>query len=135
MTNRNPRNTHTDDAWLAALLADQAAHAEPDAALLARIVADAERIQAGFAAPPSPARAAPVRGRRRAIVFGWPALGWAGGLAASLGLGLWIGATASQTLVEAFGASRTAASVETLADAADGSDDIYGAILALDLEG
>lgn len=56
-------------------------------ALEARILRDAARVRAGFAAPARPGAAALWR-QLRAALGGWPAMG---GLAAACAAGLWLG--------------------------------------------
>ena len=63
--------------------------AEPDAALLARIMADADREQAAhMAPPPRPSRSGLLAGLVNAL-GGWPAMA---GLATAAVAGVWIGA-------------------------------------------
>lgn len=76
------------DALERALAAARAAPPEAGADFLARVLADAEAVQDGFAARPAAARAGTGwRGVFRAL-GGWPALG---GLTAATVTGLWIG--------------------------------------------
>lgn len=104
------------------------APAEADAALLARIVADADAEQARFMAR---APAAPAGGGLRARIAGWLApapAAWAGVMAASLCLGLWVGYTDAGQLSDLAGGYLGAATTTA-------ADDVYSALLALDLEG
>jgi len=73
--------------------AGKAARPEPGDALMARIMADADRVQAERAAAPAP-EPTPRRGRLgwlAAALGGWPAMA---GLAAATVAGLWIGVSA-----------------------------------------
>ena len=74
--------------------AGKAARPEPGDALMARIMADADRVQAERAAMPAPVRPQRRRGRLAwlaAALGGWPAMA---GLAAATVAGLWIGVSA-----------------------------------------
>lgn len=86
-----PENT---DPLKAYFDAGKAARPEPGDALMARIMADADRVQAERAAAPAPVRQQRRRGRLAwlaAALGGWPAMA---GLAAATVAGLWIGVSA-----------------------------------------
>jgi hypothetical protein len=87
MTDKDLNGTVLDD-FLAAARADMP---EPSEAFLARVLADAEAVQAGFQAAIPVSRAAPRGGFLSGLsaVFG----GWAGlsGMATATIAGLWIG--------------------------------------------
>jgi hypothetical protein len=92
--------TGKPDDEMDAIFAAAHAHApEPDADFLARVLADAEAVQDGFAAVPEPARAqrAPACGLRGvfAALGGWPAVA---GLGAAAVTGLWIGVAPPESL-------------------------------------
>ena len=100
--------------------AGRAGAVEPSAAFLARVLADAEAVQAGFAAPlPSVREAgAATRGglaaRLRRALGGW---GAAGGLATAAAAGLWFGMAAGGNLTLALtaGLAGTGAEAESAA--------------------
>jgi len=82
-----------EDRELDALLAAARRRApHPSEALMSRIAADADAVQAGFAAPSSPRGVVSRRPRRagflREVLGGWPA---AAGLVAAAAAGVWIG--------------------------------------------
>lgn len=82
-----------DDQELDALLAATRRRAPgPSDALMSRIAADADAVQAGFAAPSSPRGVVSRRPRRAGFLQeafgGWPA---AAGLVAATAAGVWIG--------------------------------------------
>lgn len=92
-----------EDSFLDALLDEERrvrSGADPDvsADLMARVLADAERVQAGFA-PVAPPRTAPQRtglwAQIGAVLGGWPAVA---GLAAASVCGLWLGISPPQGL-------------------------------------
>lgn len=92
-----------EDSFLDALLDEERrvrSGADPDvsADLMARVLADAERVQAGFAPVASP-RAAPQRtglwAQIGVVLGGWPAVA---GLAAASVCGLWLGISPPQGL-------------------------------------
>jgi len=56
--------------------------------LMGRIVADADRVQAGFGERTTPVRTPGVWGQIMQVLGGWPAMG---GLAAACAAGVWIG--------------------------------------------
>ncbi|PCH73117.1 MAG: hypothetical protein COC12_05295, partial [Rhodobacteraceae bacterium] len=58
------------------------------AGLMARIVADADRVQTGFDRPVAPVTAPGVWAQIMQVLGGWPAMG---GLAAACAAGVWIG--------------------------------------------
>ena len=81
--------THPNDDMLDDLFAKVSAErATPDDALLARVLADAAVVQAGFAAPRPAAPARGLWGRMMDTIGGWPSLG---GLTAATVAGVWIG--------------------------------------------
>lgn len=87
MTNDRKDAPELDDFFEAA----RAQTPEPDAAFLARVLADAEAAQTGFADPERPAMPAPGRRGMMAAMRalgGWPA---AAGLSTATLAGLWIG--------------------------------------------
>lgn len=122
MTPKKPR-TDTLDAFFDAAAARPA---EADPAFLARIVADADAEQARFRTKAPAARTGGGLGGWLARAFAPVPAAWTGAMAACLGLGIWVGyADLGQ--------------VSDLASAYLGSastgDDMYSALLALDLEG
>lgn len=89
-----PENT---DPLKAYFDAGKAARPEPGDALMARIMADADRVQAARAEAAAPA-AAPRRGMLAGVLQalgGWPAMA---GLATATVAGLWIGVSAPSGL-------------------------------------
>ncbi|TNF23246.1 MAG: hypothetical protein EP318_00725 [Rhodobacteraceae bacterium] len=91
-----------EEAFLDALLDDErrlrsGADPEVPAGLMARVLADAERVQAGFVtqALPQPAPRAGLWAQIGAVLGGWPALA---GLAAASVCGLWLGLNPPQGL-------------------------------------
>lgn len=93
-----------DDAFLDALFdaerqARKGSDPEVPPELLARVLADAETVQAGFATAALPERAAPKRpgllAQLGAALGGWPAFA---GLAAASVCGLWIGISPPESL-------------------------------------
>jgi len=61
---------------------------EPSGAFLARVLHDAEAVQAGFAAPAAPTPRMGLLARFADLVGGWPALG---GMVTATLAGAWIG--------------------------------------------
>lgn len=97
-------DTDREEAFLDALLADERQARDTDEPgvspeLLARVLGDAEAVQAGFAAAALPARQAAPRGgllaQLGAVLGGWPAFA---GLAAASVCGLWLGVSPPQGL-------------------------------------
>lgn len=86
------RNQDTDEQMLDSLLtAAQSQVVEPSPAFMARVLADADVVQAGFNAPTT---APEATGFSLKAVFatlgGWPAMG---GLVTATAVGVWLGVT------------------------------------------
>lgn len=118
------RTAEKDDAFLDALF-EEAKGARGDAPdvspdLMARILADAEAVQAGFAPPPARAARPERPGLFRQIsnaLGGWPALA---GLATASVCGLWLGISPPEGLRDM--ASLYVTGDETLLDPISGFD-------------
>lgn len=98
---------HEDDLGLESFFAAaRAAAPEPGSALLARIAAQGEAVQAerlsAALAPPRPRRSMGIWATLAAAVGGWSAFG---GMATAALAGLWIGFAGSDTLAQAVGLS------------------------------
>ncbi|SIS65588.1 hypothetical protein SAMN05878426_102559 [Phaeovulum vinaykumarii] len=128
------------------LVAARAHPPEPSAALLARVLSDAEAVQAGFEAGPSRAgEALPgaadvsaglwagLAAALRDAVGGWRAMG---GMATAAVTGVWIGMAGADSLSIAagglWGGGAMSASATTLSLIPDDSDSF---MLAMELEG
>lgn len=120
MTDRmRGKDAGLSEAGLDSLFAEAKAAAPlPDAALLARVMADAGEVQAGFAEP------APLAGRTRRssriagifeMIGGWGGLG---GLATATAFGLWLGMSPALGLGEMIrqGGFGAAATLDTLGE-------------------
>lgn len=122
MTDTGDKNRNTADDMGEAMLEDMFAAAkrhapQPDSAMMARILADAEAVQLGFPAP-GVLQSAPRRGVFEGVfemLGGWAGLG---GLATASAFGLWLGISPVMGVGDSFGlpALGSSAALDSLGD-------------------
>lgn len=113
MTDRENEFKGLDDAFQASLDAAP----QPDAGLMARVLADAEAVQRGFTAPaPRPVQAG-IWQDLMAVLGGWRAMA---GLATAAVAGVWLGVSPPGILPDATGVYLGASDAGYLIDTAPG---------------